>query len=271
MSENRAALERILSRARDAAARHYGVDIPSGIPDVVFNMIRREVDFEHERGILRLHSAEDRSSSMAYPTIDEGWQTAVTIGLQYVHPSVSMKQLLGLEDGSLSLDELTDDEKGVVRRIAGAGTDLEFGRQEFRDGLAAIKRAAIDGAIDSIISSGHVHLDPHPGNILVLADASGIRTFMMDLGAEVKLDAANLMFLSGLMMGLRDSDEAMLRDAIRQRYGDGHDVALANVWRAEPKFRPIVLREKLLEAGLMICLEIQELLFSLVKLDRLIV
>ena len=77
-----------------------------------------------------------------------------------------------------------------------------------------------------MLSHGHFHADPHPGNVLLLDDGT---LGLIDFGSTGRLDARQRTALLEMTLAARRGDGAGLRDAIEQVAiigSDGSDAAL---------------------------------------------
>jgi len=66
-------------------------------------------------------------------------------------------------------------------------------------------------SLQQMLIDGHFHADPHPGNVLVLADG---RLGLLDFGAAGRLDSLQQATLRGLMVAVDQRDAAAVREAI---------------------------------------------------------
>jgi ubiquinone biosynthesis protein len=117
--------------------------------------------------------------------------TGTEVALPTVHTELSSKQVLVMcrLDGS------------PVRTAIGALDD------ERRDGLA---RALLDCVL-RLLLHGVFHADPHPGNVLLLADG---KLGLLDFGSVGRLDAALRGGLRDLLAAVDRGDPAGLRDGL---------------------------------------------------------
>jgi ubiquinone biosynthesis protein len=67
--------------------------------------------------------------------------------------------------------------------------------------------------LDQMLVDGHFHSDPHPGNVMVLADG---RVGLIDFGAASRLDPMQQSALRDLMLGVAQRDPELLRQAVLQ-------------------------------------------------------
>ena len=78
-------------------------------------------------------------------------------------------------------------------------------------GRAALTRALLRSMVYQITEGGVFHADPHPGNVLLLADG---RLALLDFGSVGRLDTQQRSALQNLLLALGRGDPAALRDAL---------------------------------------------------------
>jgi ubiquinone biosynthesis protein len=76
---------------------------------------------------------------------------------------------------------------------------------------AELTRALLRSMVYQITEGGVFHADPHPGNVLLLADG---RLALLDFGSVGRLDAQQRSALQNLLLALGRGDPAALRDAL---------------------------------------------------------
>ena len=76
---------------------------------------------------------------------------------------------------------------------------------------AALSRALLRSMVYQITEGGVFHADPHPGNVLLLADG---RLAMLDFGSVGRLDTRQRLALQDLLLALGRGDPAAFRDAL---------------------------------------------------------
>lgn len=270
LMENRDSLERILRRAEPLIREAYGADVPDGLPAVVFGMVGREVEFEHERRMAAMLGGGDRGDGgFAYPRLASAWQTPVVIGVEYVHPHVSMKRLLALEGDAGEWNSMTQEERDISLMIAGLKGGERFDHRRFVSAVQYLKFGIIERILVTGGGRAATHLDPHPGNILISVEDGRIVIFMTDLGAVVEMSPEDASFIRDATSALIEDDEERLKHAALARFGDC-PIDCRRVMGTPYRFRSIVLREELKRNGAEIPETLEEYMFSLVKLDRLI-
>ena len=78
-------------------------------------------------------------------------------------------------------------------------------------GRAGLTRALLRSMVYQITEGGVFHADPHPGNVLLLADG---RLALLDFGSVGRLDTQQRSALQNLLLALGRGDPAALRDAL---------------------------------------------------------
>ena len=94
------------------------------------------------------------------------------------------------------------------------GVNLRAAGQQIDDrGLdrAQLARALLRSMVYQITEGGVFHADPHPGNVLLLADN---RLALLDFGSVGHLDARQRIALQNLLLAVGRGDSAALRDAL---------------------------------------------------------
>jgi len=76
---------------------------------------------------------------------------------------------------------------------------------------AELTRALLRSMVYQITEGGVFHADPHPGNVLLLADG---RLALIDFGSVGRLDAQQRSALQNLLLAVGRADPAALRDAL---------------------------------------------------------
>jgi ubiquinone biosynthesis protein len=109
-------------------------------------------------------------------------------------------------------DQLSAERVLVIEWLDGVG--LRAAGQLIDDrGLdrAELTHALLDSMIYQLTQSGVFHADPHPGNILLLADG---RLALLDFGSVGRLDTQMRSGLQNLLLAIGRGDPAALRDAL---------------------------------------------------------
>jgi ubiquinone biosynthesis protein len=122
--------------------------------------------------------------------------SAVDTGAEIILPTVHM--------------ELSGERVLVMCRLDGKPVRMAIGavEDERRAGLA---RALLDCVLRQVLLHGVFHADPHPGNVLLLADG---RLGLLDFGSVGRLDAALRGGLRDVFAAVDRSDPAGLRDGL---------------------------------------------------------
>jgi len=145
--------------------------------------IREELDFRVEaRNIAAVTAATDRRGANAL------------VRLPVVHEALCSRRVLVME----RLD-------GLPLGAAGPAIDARgLDRNELACGL-------LDCLLRQIMLDGVFHADPHPGNVLLLADG---RLGLLDFGSVGRLDALLRGALQQLVIAIERGDPDRLRDAL---------------------------------------------------------
>jgi predicted unusual protein kinase regulating ubiquinone biosynthesis (AarF/ABC1/UbiB family) len=77
--------------------------------------------------------------------------------------------------------------------------------------LARLAEALLRCALRQMLVDGHFHADPHPGNVLVLADG---RLGLIDLGAAGRLDPLQQASMREMLVAVQQRDAGLLRSAV---------------------------------------------------------
>lgn len=104
---------------------------------------------------------------------------------------------------------------------------------EHRLDPGALARTLLDCLLRQIISDGVFHADPHPGNVLLLADG---RPALLDFGSVARLDAGLRAGLQHLVLAVNSGDPAALRDALLEVVHRGEDIDEQRLERALGRF-----------------------------------
>ncbi len=138
----------------------------------------------------RLHNGDDVVVKVRRPGI------AVDTGAEVTLPTVDM--------------ELSSERVLVMRRLDGVPVRTAIGdvADERRAGLA---RALLDCVLRQVLLHGVFHADPHPGNVLLLADGT---IGLLDFGSVGRLDAALRGGLRDVLAAVDRGDPAGLRDGL---------------------------------------------------------
>jgi ubiquinone biosynthesis protein len=159
---------------RAAWARSLGVvDLADGFAAA----LTEELDFRVEARNIAAVSAVDSGADVALPT---------------VHGDLSSERVL------------------VMRRLDGTPVRTGIGEVagDRRDDLA---RALLDCVLRQVLLHGVFHADPHPGNVLLLADG---KLGLLDFGSVGRLDATLRGGLRNLLAAVDRGDPAGLRDGL---------------------------------------------------------
>jgi len=149
--------------------------------------IREELDF-------RVEARNTAAVAAAWPDQQRAVRGSVSVTLPAVYEELCTEHVLVIE----WLD-------GVSLRAAGQAID-DRGLDR-----AALSRALLRSMVYQITEGGVFHADPHPGNVLLLADG---RLGLLDFGSVGRLDARQRLALQELLLALGRGDPAAFRDAL---------------------------------------------------------
>jgi ubiquinone biosynthesis protein len=149
--------------------------------------MREELDF-------RVEARNMAAVAATWPDQQRAVSGSIAVVLPAVHEQLCTEHMLVIE----WLD-------GVSLREAGPLID---GRGLGRAGLT---RALLRSMVYQITEGGVFHADPHPGNVLLLADG---RLALIDFGSVGRLDAQQRSALQNLLLAVGRADPAALRDAL---------------------------------------------------------
>jgi len=170
--------------SRTRCARSYGlVALAEGFAAAM----REELDF-------RVEARNMTAMAAGWPAQQRAVGDSVLVALPALYDQVSSEHVLVIEwlDG-VSLREAGQliDERGLDR--------------------AGLTRALLRSMVYQITEGGVFHADPHPGNVLLLADG---RLALIDFGSVGRLDAQQRSALQNLLLAVGRADPAALRDAL---------------------------------------------------------
>jgi len=179
-------LQRIAARleSRTRWARTYGV---VALAQGFAAAMREELDF-------RVEARNMTAMAASWPGQQRAVGSSVTVALPALYDQVSSEHVLviGWLDGvSLRKAGQLIDDRGLDR--------------------AELTRGLLRSMVYQLTESGVFHADPHPGNIMLLADD---RLALLDFGSVGRLDAQLRSGLQNLLLAIGRGDPAALRDAL---------------------------------------------------------
>jgi ubiquinone biosynthesis protein len=174
------------TEARATWARAIGV---AGLAEGFAVGLREELDFRVEAANLSAASAASEEAGGAASKPDG-------VVIPRVYHDLSTRQVLVMErlDGEALSKAATDPESPLA--------------DDDRERLA---RNLLDCVLRQIVIDGIFHADPHPGNVLLLADG---RLGLIDFGSVGRLDSGLRAALQRLLLGLERRDPVALTDAL---------------------------------------------------------
>jgi ubiquinone biosynthesis protein len=171
--------------------------------------MREELDFRVEASNMAVIAA-------SWPAQQRAVGGSVTVVMPALHDEVSTEHVLVIEwlDGaSLRAAGPLIDERGLDR--------------------TALTGALLRSMIYQITEGGAYHADPHPGNVLLLADG---RLALLDFGSVGRLDAQQRAALQNLLLAIGRGDPAALRDALLELVTRTSDIDEQELERALGQF-----------------------------------
>jgi len=171
--------------------------------------IREELDFRVEASNMAVIAA-------TWPAQQRAAGGSVTVVMPALHQELSTEHVLVIEwlDGvSLREAEKLIDDRGLDR--------------------AELTSALMRSMVYQITEGGAYHADPHPGNVLLLADG---RLALLDFGSVGRLDAQQRAALQNLLLAIGRGDPAALRDALLELVTRTTDIDEQELERALGQF-----------------------------------
>jgi len=214
--------------AAASVAQVYRAKLHSG-EDVVVKVQRPGVREQAERDIAILRrvaaALEDRADwarSLGVAELAGGFAEALAEELDFTIEArnIAAVAATGSPDVVLPMVHkgLSTDRVLVMSRLDGkpltAAKDLPSAERE------RLARSLLRGLLDQVMIGGVFHADPHPGNLVLLADG---RLGLLDFGSVGRLDARLRGGLQNLLLALDRGDPAALRDGLLEvvdRTGD---------------------------------------------------
>jgi len=98
---------------------------------------------------------------------------------------------------------------------------------------AELSRTLLRSVVYQITEAGVFHADPHPGNIMLLADG---RLALLDFGFVGRLDTQQRAALQNLLLAIGNADPAALRDALLELVTRSEDIDEQQLERALGQF-----------------------------------
>jgi ubiquinone biosynthesis protein len=207
--------------ASASVAQVYKARLHSG-DDVVVKVRRPGIERVVERDLDIVYrvarSLELRAKwarSLGVVDLADGFAAALTEELDFRVEARNIAAVSGVDTGAeIALPTVHTELSGelvlVMSRLDGSPVRTAIGdvAAERRDGLA---RALLDCVLRQVLLHGVFHADPHPGNVLLLADG---KLGLLDFGSVGRLDAAMRGGLRDVLAAVDRSDPAGLRDGL---------------------------------------------------------
>jgi ubiquinone biosynthesis protein len=171
--------------------------------------MREELDFRVEASNMAVIAA-------IWPAQQRAVGGSVPVVMPALHEELSTEHVLVIE----WLD-------GVSLRAAGPLID-DRGLDR-----AELTSALLRSMVYQITEGGAYHADPHPGNVLLLADG---RLALLDFGSVGRLDAQQRAALQNLLLAVGRGDPAALRDALLELVTRTTDIDEQQLERALGRF-----------------------------------
>jgi ubiquinone biosynthesis protein len=171
--------------------------------------MREELDFRVEASNMAVIAA-------TWPAQQRAVGGNVTVVMPALHDELSTEHVLVIEwlDG-ISL-------RAAAQQVDDRGLDR-----------AELTGALLRSMIYQITEGGAYHADPHPGNVLLLADG---RLALLDFGSVGRLDAQQRAALQNLLLAVGRGDPAALRDALLELVTRTSDIDEQQLERALGQF-----------------------------------
>jgi ubiquinone biosynthesis protein len=207
--------------AAASIAQVYLARLHSGA-DVVVKVRRPGIDRVVERDLDIMYrvarSLELRAKwarSLGVVDLADGFAVALAEELDFRVEARNIAAVRAVDDGgAIALpvvhSELSSERVLVMSRLDGTPVRTSIGAvaEDRRNDLA---RALLDCVLRQVLLHGVFHADPHPGNVLLLADGS---LGLLDFGSVGRLDAALRGGLRDVLAAVDRGDPAGLRDGL---------------------------------------------------------
>ncbi|MFI7676290.1 ABC1 kinase family protein [Actinophytocola sp. NPDC049390] len=207
--------------AAASVAQVYRARLHSG-EDVVVKVRRPDIDRVVERDLDIVYrvarSLDLRASwarSLGVVDLADGFAAALTEELDFRVEARNIAAVSAVgNDGEIALPtvhgDLSSERVLVMRRLDGAPVRSAIGTVDNarRDELA---RTLLECVLRQVLLHGVFHADPHPGNVLLLADG---KLGLLDFGSVGRLDATLRGGLRNLLAAIDRGDPAGLRDGL---------------------------------------------------------
>lgn len=199
-------------RARMHSGEHVVVKVRKPGVDAI---VERDLDIVH-RVALSLDRRTKWARSLGLVDLVEGFAAALTEELDFRVEARNMAAVdaTRTDESTMSMPtvfaELSSERVLVMRLLDGSPirTAVRSLDSDQRHGLA---RTLLDCVLRQVLEHGVFHADPHPGNVMLLADG---RLGLLDFGSVGRLDAGLRNALQELLAAVDRGDPGALRDAL---------------------------------------------------------
>ncbi|MCR6482726.1 AarF/UbiB family protein [Amycolatopsis sp. OK19-0408] len=202
--------------AAASVAQVYRAKLRSG-EDVVVKVQRPGVREQAERDIdivrrvaAALEERADWARSLGVAELADGFAEALTEELDFTIEARNIAAVAATSCPSVALPTvhkaLSTERVLVMSRLAGKPLDQAPAADRKR-----LARSLLRCLLDQVMIGGVFHADPHPGNLMLLADG---RLGLLDFGSVGRLDAGLRGGLQNLLLALDRGDPAALRDGL---------------------------------------------------------
>ncbi|RZS44781.1 ubiquinone biosynthesis protein [Herbihabitans rhizosphaerae] len=182
-------------------------------PDIE-RLVRRDLDIVH-RVARSLDARADWARALGVIELADGFAAALTEELDFRVEARNISAVTAAYSGAdVALPtvhaELSTSGLLVMHRLDGspvraAAPAVEPARRQ------VLARSLLDCVLRQVLLHGVFHADPHPGNVLLLADG---RLGLLDFGSVGRLDSGLRDGLRGLLVAVDRGDPAAMRDGL---------------------------------------------------------
>ncbi|WP_158889949.1 ABC1 kinase family protein [Amycolatopsis anabasis] len=177
-------------------------------------LVERDLDIVH-RVAASLHQRAKWARALGVVELAEGFAEALTEELDFRVEARNIGTVTAAYgEGAVSLprvhEQLSTERVLVMRRLDGVPLGAA-GNEVAADQRTPLARSLLECLLRQVMLHGVFHADPHPGNVLLLADG---RLGLLDFGSVGRLDAGLRDGLRALLLAVDRGDAAALRDGL---------------------------------------------------------